>query len=360
MDDEEEDNQDLDRMEADEEEYIPDPDRCPACCKKYKNVLLHIKKTPACYSEVGSELYNSVKISRNKKKKRKYQDKYRQSGKHNVAQAKYDKKFRLFCEVCPKVCSCCGLSLKTCRCSFRTQGTRKEQERYRRKPFKEVASECSCPKGDRRSFLEIKRQNWSKYQNKMRVVWDREIGNQRLESFKKLCYWCLWYLKKGRIENSQYFNRFHLVECDFIEIKEEKYHGWLKEIDSTLFKLVKTFQDIVMIPTSRWIWAIEEVNAKENKRHLQGKLYKLIGKLQSYGNKNTLDIVIPEEFKFTRNPDDQDFSLPERETLSKEAEMILVEKLQNIVGDEEVDEELQVHLRLKVEKLKIALEYTVK
>ena len=69
MDDEEEDNQDLDRMEADEEEYIPDPDRCPACCKKYKNVLLHIKKTPACYSEVGPELYNSVKICRKKRRK---------------------------------------------------------------------------------------------------------------------------------------------------------------------------------------------------------------------------------------------------------------------------------------------------
>ena len=150
------------------------------------------------------------------------------------------------------------------------------------------------------------------------------------------------------------------MECDFIEIKEEKYHGWLKEIDSTLFKLVKTFQDIVMIPTSRWIRAIEEVNAKENKRHLQGKLYRLIGKLQSYENKNTAGIVIPEEFKFTRNPNDSNFSLPDRETFSKEAEMILVEKLQNIVGDEEVDEELQVHLRLKVEKLKIALKYTVK
>ena len=193
----------------------------------------------------------------------------------------------------------------------------------------------------------------------MRVVWDREIGNQRLESFKKLCYWCLWYLKNGRIENSKYINNFHLVECDFIEIKEEKYHGWLKEVDSKLFRLVKTFQDIVMVPTSRWIWAIEEVNTKENKRHLQEKLYKLIGKLKSYGNKNTLDIVIPEEFKFTRNPDDQDFSLPERETLPKEAEMILVEKLQNIVGDEEVDEELQVHLKLKVEKLKEVFKYTI-
>ena len=103
---------------------------------------------------------------------------------------------------------------------------------------------------------------------------DREIGNKRLESFKKLCYWCLWYLKYGKIQNCKDFNRFHLVECDFIDIKEEKYYGWLKEVDSTLFSLVKIFQDIVMIQTSRWIRAIEEVNAKENKRHLQGKLYR--------------------------------------------------------------------------------------
>ena len=82
--------------------------------------------------------------------------------------------------------------------------------------------------------------------------------------------------------------------------------------------------------------------------------------MKSYGNKNTLDIVIPEEFKFTRNSDDRDFILPERETLSKEAETILVEKLQSIVGDEDVDEELQVHLRLKVKKLKEALKYTIK
>ena len=82
--------------------------------------------------------------------------------------------------------------------------------------------------------------------------------------------------------------------------------------------------------------------------------------MKSYGNKNTLDIVIPEEFKFTRNPDCTDFSLPERETFTKEAEMILIEKLQSIVGDEDVDEEIQVHLKLKVEKLKEALKYTIK
>ena len=79
MADEEEDDQDIERFEADKEEdipdsdddeqYIPDPDRCPACTKKYKNILLHIRKTPTCYSEVGPELYNSVKITRNKKKK---------------------------------------------------------------------------------------------------------------------------------------------------------------------------------------------------------------------------------------------------------------------------------------------------
>ena len=64
--------------------------------------------------------------------------------------------------------------------------------------------------------------------------------------------------------------------------------------------MVITFQKVVLAPKSKWIRAIKEVNTKEDKKHLQDKLFRLIGKLQSYENENTKGISLPDEFRSSK------------------------------------------------------------
>jgi len=64
---------------------------------------------------------------------------------------------------------------------------------------------------------------------------------------------------------------------------------------------------VVLAPKSKWKNAIEEVNNNEAKTHLKEKLFSLIGKLQSYDNRNTRQIEIPDEFKVNKAKDDVDW-----------------------------------------------------
>ena len=133
------------------------------------------------------------------------------------------------------------------------------------------------------------------------------------------------------------------------------------EIDGTLLCLVIDFQKVVLAPKSKWIKAIKEVNINEDKRHLHDQLFRLIGKLQSYENENTKEILIPDEFKISKAIHDVNwFRNDNHETFNEENKKILIEILEDLVGEEHVDGELERLLRIDGvnDNLEAALPYT--
>ena len=122
--------------------------------------------------------------------------------------------------------------------------------------------------------------------------------------------------------------------------------------------MVITFQKIVLIPKSKWIRAIKEVQTNKSKEHLSDKLYRLIGKLKSHGNENTKDISIPDQFIISNIVPDDDWITPE--TLTSEDELVLIDMLMNIVADEDVGEELLELLCISdsMDNVEVALLYT--
>ena len=316
------------------EEKLPImPENCPSCNKKSKNLLLHIRKKQSCSSKIDPKLYEYWKREQNKHSKRKFQSSYVEKGKHSVAQAKYigagkhknvqakyEQKFRKYCKVC-----------KT-----------------------PTRQDCKCPLADRQSFLQTKRHNQSKWQNRDNIRRGEDDGDRRLKRFRKLCSDCLWCLKRGNIRNDtnfHLFNSFHLVEAEvkfeyinddtgevILDYDDDETHSWLSEVDGRLLSLVIRFQNVVLIPKSKWISTIKEVNSIEDNEKLKENLYKLIGKLQSYENENTKEISIPEDFKIGKAMNDAIWKMPD--TLTDEDEDLLVNLLLNIVDDEDVNEEL--------------------
>ena len=366
-------------------EELPElPDKCPICDKITKNLLLHIRKKASCNSKIDPKLYDHWKKEQNKFSKRKFQaayvktgkhkdaqakyvksgkhseaqERYVDTGKHKEAQSKYEDRFRFKCKVC-------------------------KYEYTRRYPTMKVSyfmrrQECNCPPADRASYLQTRRHNQQIRRNKGRIQSGLDDGNKRLEKFLKMCRWCLYCFKNEEILNytvDNVFNRFHLVEAevkfkyydDDGELQEssddDDTHSWLSDVDGSLLCLVITFQKVVLTPKSKWILAIEDVNTKEDKKHLKEKLYQLIGKLQFYENRNTRDILIPEEFKIkkerlkVKNPF-WHWRLPE--TLTNEDEELLVNLLMDVVADEDVGEELLELLRIDkfADTLERALLYT--
>ena len=346
-----------------DQDKLPEiPDRCPNCNKSAKNLLLHIRMKEACSSKIDPQLYDYWKREQNKQNKRKYQakyvrkgmhneaqSKYIEAGKHKISQAKYEEKFRKYCKVC------------------------KDKRR----------EECKCTSADRQSFLQVKRHNQSKWRNRQIVKCDQD-GNARLENFRNFCLNVLWCLKRGEICNDtkyhqfdenptkSIFNSFHLVEAEvkfnFSDSEEEggivqdydhdDTHKWLSQVDGSFLWLVITFQNVVLVPRSKWIKAIEVVNTLDDKKHLKEKLFRLIGKLQSFENENTKGISIPEEFNVEKANKNPRWNKPSN--LTKEHEELLVKFLKNIVANDDVNQELQTLLNMTrvVDNLKIALKYT--
>ena len=394
-------------MDDEEEGELPDlPDKCPVCNKTSKNLLLHIRKKSSCNAKIDPDLYDHWKQEQNKYNKRKFQsayvkagkhknaqekyvksgkhsevrekyvksgkhkeaqakyvksgkhseaqDKYVDSGKHRKAQAKYEDKFRRYCKVCTYV--------------YTSHYPRMTSEVPKRR------QECNCPPADRISYIQTKRQNQQIRRNRKRIRLGFDDGKARLEKFKKMCSWCLYGLKNGKFQLDKAFNRFHLVEA---EVKfpyydddgerqessdDEETHSWLSDVDGSLLCLVITFQKVLLLPKSKWIRAIKEVNTKEDKKHLKDKLFLLIGKLQSYDNTNTTEISIPDEYKVPKVITDPWYHWPFPETLTKEDEELLVNLLHEIVDGEDVGEELLELLGIDKDKdkdqLEIALLYT--
>ena len=389
----------------DKEKELPElPEKCPICHKTAKNLLLHISKTMSCISKIDSNLFNYwkkqqkrgskikyqstyVKEGRHSKAQAKYvmkgehskaqakyvkkgehskiQAKYVKKGEHSKAQAKYKDKFRLICNVCPR---------EVCKQFY----TGREFTMFRLK------GECDCPPdrvGDRGSYLQMKRHNKSKSRNRQKIRSGQEDGKKRLEKFKNLCLECIWCLKRGKISNATYgandgthFNKFHLVEgetlleyiteegevvLNYEDEDQDEIHSWLSEVNGTLLSHVINFQQVVLITKSKWTKLIKEANTKEDKRHLSKSIYRLIGKLQSYENKNTKDIPIPDEFKVSKAVEDQSWQKDNWEQkFEKENELLLISMLEEIVGEEHCDEELLEHLGILDDNLETALGYT--
>ena len=363
------------KEEEDETPELPDlPDKCPVCNKTSKNLLLHIRKKSSCNAKIDPNLYEHWKSEQNKYSKRKFQsayvktgkhknaqakyvksgkhseaqEKYVDSGKHREAQRKYEDKFRRYCKICTY--------LHTSRYPRITSEMPMRRQ------------ECNCPPADHISYIQTKRQNKQISRNRKRIRLGIDDGKTRLEKFKKMCSWILYDLKNGKLHLDKAFNRFHLVEA---EVKfpyydddgerqessdDDETHSWLSDVDGSLLCLVITFQKVVLLPKSKWIRAIEEVNANEDKKHLKDKLFLLIGKLQSYDNSNTAEISIPEEYKLPKVVTDPWYHWPFPDTLTKEDEELLVNLLHKIVDGEDVGEELLELLKIDKDKEKDPLE----
>ena len=342
------------------EEKLPDlPEECPICKKASKNLIIHISRNESCFLKLDLKLYNHWKKEKNRINKRKYQAKYVKTGKHKEAQAKYEQKFSLYCKVCDKK------EIST------LDGPRTVFQRKQ---------ECNCHAltVNRESYLKIKMHNQSKYRNRNRIRWCEDDGSKRLESFRKLCLNSLWCLKRGEIKSNVgrhysskgIFNKFHLVESETWlqyqddegnitkEYDDDETHSWLSEVDSTLLCMVISFQKVVLVPESRWMKAIKEVSTKEDIKHLIEKLYTLIGKLQSYDNENTRGISIPDKYKISKANIDAAWEKPD--VLTKEYEVLLINLLEDIVGDVYPDKEFQKVLEIfeDLGNIEVALRYT--
>ena len=61
------------------------PKRCPICNLKKPNILLHIKSKESCYEKVDKKMLEEWGKVTRKETKRKYQNKFNQTGGHNKA-----------------------------------------------------------------------------------------------------------------------------------------------------------------------------------------------------------------------------------------------------------------------------------
>ena len=295
------------------------PDRCPKCKAVKKNILLHIRQKEECNSIVSSALMNKWRKLAYKKKKSKYQQKYIKTGKHKKHQAAYIKKLN--------------------------------QE-------------------DKESVLKIQRKKFAKYYQKVHFK-----KKKRFPSFDLLCRNILFHLKRGKCPSEKVLNKFHLVEAELSKKWIEKgtgklfdsdvVHKWIKikNVKFTLMSSVICFQNLALVPKSHWLSAIEHVKAK-GKKNLKEKLFRLIGKLQAYNHDTTEDLAIPEEYRSPckatmENVRDRG---PFPETLTDEAEALLIELLNDIIGSEALDVEMHKILRLTndFEVLLKALRHTIR
>ena len=212
------------------------------------------------------------------------------------------------------------------------------------------------------------------------------MGKKRLKDFKWMCERFLWYLKQGLTPRPKLtygicgkpstgksvLNRFHLVEADLryqqdfeddkdYEDYDDEVHDWLKDVDGTLLCWVTQYQKICLVPKSRWLRTLEQLKSCEDKKHLLNKLYRLIGKLQSYNYENTEDIPIPEEFKFSCTAKDESTWENSKSNSDEENDQLLISLIEDILGDQDdIAEQLSDLLGLinDMEKVEVALLYT--
>ena len=178
-------------------------------------------------------------------------------------------------------------------------------------------------------------------------------------------------MKRGKCPSEKVLNKFHLVEAElskkWIERGTDKLfdsdsvHKWIKKVKYELLASVITFQNFALVPKSYWLSALEKMK-NDGKNDLKGKLYRLIGKLQAYNHENTADVEIPEQFKSTcKATEDHPYVwAPIPDTFTDEDETLLLDLLNDIIGNEVLDDDLNRILRVTndYEVLLKALKYT--
>ena len=266
-----------------------------------------------------------------KKERRNYQAKYVKSGWHNEAQSRY----------------------------VDAGGHKKAQKKYENK-FRQCVSQDRWGnkkyenEEQRRSFLQIKRQNQSKYQNRKQISKIDHDKKKRLQLFNEMCHDILSWLDGNW--SPRMMNSFQLVEGNFIEEEQDELHEWLKDVDSKLLEMVIKFQKVVQVPKSRWIRVVEKMKCNSESHHLKEKLFTLIGNLKAYGNICTRDVPIPDEFKCQRSGHNKfDISF-DYTSLPKEVELHLCRLIEDILGED--IEDMYNLLRLTdMKNLEIACSY---
>ena len=297
------------------------PDKCPVCGKVTKSILIHINQKESCKASINSEVYNGWKILARKRSKRKYQDYYVKKGDHSEAQARYMKE------------------------SFET---------------------------DRLSSLQTERHKKGRYLSRYRIENADDIKklglDKREPDFRRLALSCFWRLGHGEVPSEEELLKFHLVESE-TEMDNDEVHDWLKYVNTSHLKMVITFQQLILIPKSKWLSIIDKVK-NESKTDFQERIFKMIGRLQEYGNENTKKIDIPAEYKSKIKLSDTVKKKIEwynslgwsKGYLKKEDEEIFEDLVLDIIGDKKLitDEKFQDLLRIKknLENLKYACMYT--
>ena len=295
------------------------PDECPVCKKVKTNLLLHIQRSESCSAKVDPELYIKWKSAASKRKKRKYQEKYRETGKAKEASKKFYKK--------------------------------RKQE-------------------DKDSFQKIQNRDWNKFWNREKIHWNlkkvhflkkmsrKKARLKRLKKFNKFCSQCYYRLSNGHAPTFKELNSFHLVEADFDARCHEEILDWLKEINGSLLTTLIHFQQLALIPKSRWLVVLEKVKNQKNENFL----LRIIGKLQAYENENTMDIQIPVQFKSScrtsNNPQDKC-----KKKIAKDDEEDFITLMTDILIDQERWKEKELWDLLKITKpmmnLNLALTVTI-
>ena len=253
-------------------------------------------------SNIDQVLYNKWKQISKRRSKRKYQDSYVDSGRHQIAQNKYENKFKQ-------------------RISQNSWGKWKYENEEERK-----------------SYLLMKRHKQSKYQNREKIMNHEHDGEKRLSDFYKMCETCLHCLDcDGEVPLAQQINKFHLVEGDFLD-EHDEVHSWLKDVDSDMLEMIITFQKVALVPESRWKRVVEKIELNSDMQNLKDKLYRLIGRLKAYEYRNTNDITIPDEYKVERRVIKRRFAIAEVGLpFSKENVLHLCTLIRYILGEDIAD-----------------------
>ena len=224
------------------------PDNCPACGKVTRSILMHIYQKDSCKDKIDPEVYNEWKTLAKQKSKKKYQDYYVKKGDHSEAQARY------------------------------------MQE---------------CYETDRISSIQVEKHKKTRYLSRCKIESAEDVKqfgiDRRLPDFERMALSCFWRLGHGEVPNQEEMLMFHLVESE-TETDSDEVHDWLKFVNTNHLNVVITFQQVILIPKSKWLSLVEKVK-NDSEADFRERLFKMIGKLNAYGYENTKEIHVPEKYK---------------------------------------------------------------
>ena len=285
--------------------------RCPVCKKVKKNILLHIRKKESCFAEINKDEYEEWKEESRKKTLNSSQKKYIDSGRHRKAQEKYAQ-----------------------RSNEQDSTSWKKLQRLKLAKLNERRGVSS---------LGIER-------SKKKAV------KKRKDTFKEMCKATFLALKRGTTPSDTVLNSLHLEEAYFGDKYQDTLHEWMKGISGGLLYRMITFQQVLLVPKSRWLQAIGKVSKETSKERYKSILFKMIGKLNSYQHDCTKELTIPKEFKSKlKEATDEDIK-------ARDENELLIEWIDEVIGveDEWNDGYLGGILRIQktLDRLNSSIPYT--